>query len=48
MDMPAVQRRRLNESKNQNRSEAALKRKRYGDGKFVSCPKKIFKVVRGE
>jgi hypothetical protein len=47
MEMPAVERRRLFETKNQNRSTAAIKRQREGDGKFLSHPKRIFKVGKG-
>lgn len=44
--LPAVERRRLFETKNVNRSSAALKRQREGDGKFLSGPKQIFKTEK--
>lgn len=44
--LPAVERRRLLQSKNVNRSSAALKRKREDDGKFLSGPKRLFKTEK--
>jgi hypothetical protein len=46
MQKPAVIRRRLVEAKNCKRQEAAVNRKRGGDGKFGSGPKRIFRVYK--
>jgi len=46
LSLPAVERRRLFLDKNVNRSAAALKRQREGDGKFISEPKQLFHVEK--